>query len=365
MAKHARHYRKKAGNSAETATKKKSHRVLKWLLFVILIILFAGAAYGVHMYIQAKTALDKTYSSVDKKEETKASKKIAKRDPLSILLLGTDTGDEGRTEVNGNSDTIIVATVNQGTKKTTLTSIPRDTLAEMVGTSNFNFTRINAANNIGGPKMALNSVSSLLNVPLTYYVSVNMTGLKQIVDAVGGIDVDVSLEFTFNASTFKKGKMHLNGQQALDYSRMRKEDPENDYGRQKRQRQVITAVVKSASSVGTLANFQELLTAVSANMQTNFTTSQMIDIFKNYRVAAQTISSDYVKGVNAWSGSAAIQVASTTELQRISDAIRSELGLSQETLNNTVTKENELNAASGFIYENPTIEQNFTVYDLN
>ncbi|MFC6315605.1 LCP family protein [Lapidilactobacillus achengensis] len=362
MAKHARRDRLKA--QAGT-TGKKSHHVLKWILLTVIVILFAGASYGVHMYIQAKTALDKTYSSVDTKKEKKASVTLAKRDPLGVLLLGTDTGDEGRTEVNGNSDTMIVATVSQSTKKTTLTSIPRDTLAEMVGAASFNFRRINAANNIGGSKMALASVSSLLNVPLTYYVSINMSGLKQIVNAVGGVDVEVAFDFAYNGSSFKKGQMHLNGQQALDYARMRKDDPENDYGRQKRQRQVITAIVKSASSVGTIANFTKLLNAISTNMQTNFTTNQMIDIFKNYRVAAKTVSSDYIKGVNAWSNSAAIQVAPTAELQRISDAIRSELELSQETLDNAVTKENALNGQSGFIFENPTINQNYTIYPLS
>lgn len=364
MTRHSRskHQRMKNEQQPLHRPRHKQHRGLKIGLLILVLVLFVGAGYGIHLYRQAKSALDKTYSSVDSKKEAKTSKLIAASDPLGILLLGTDTGTGGRTEKNGNSDTIIVATVNPKTNKTTLTSIPRDTLAQIIGENSFDFRKINAANNIGGAKMALNSVSKLINVPLTYYVRVNMAGLKQIVNAIGGVDVTVPFDFESNNSTFTKGKMHLNGQQALDYAQMRYEDPEGDYGRQKRQRAVITSIVKSAMSAGTLANFKDLLEAVSDNMETNFTSEQMIDIFQTYRKAGKKISSDYLHGVSAYADSASVQIASTSELQRISDAIRSELDLTQETVDNATTKENKLNEQNGFIFENPQVEQEFTIY---
>ncbi|MCH4056584.1 MAG: LCP family protein [Lactobacillaceae bacterium] len=367
MAKHARSERlKQAASESDQVTPKKSHRVLKIILISLAVVLVAAGAYGIHLYAQAKSALDKTYSSVDKAAEVKTAKVVAATEPFSVLLLGTDTGDEGRTEVNGNSDTIIVATVNPKKNQTTLISIPRDTMAEIIGTSTFDFEKVNAANNVGGAKMALNTVSKLINVPLTNYISINMGGLKKIVEAVGGVEVEVPFSFSSNGSTFTKGKMKLDGKQALDYARMRYEDPEGDYGRQKRQRQIITAILKSAASTGTLANFTKLMDAISDNLTTNFTTEQMITIFKNYRSSATNVTSDHLQGISAYAGDAAVQVPATTELQRVSDIVRTELGLEKETISNSTTKENDYNEQqNGFIFDNPTEVQNYYVYPLN
>jgi LCP family protein required for cell wall assembly len=341
---------------------KKKKPILKIILLVLAAVLLVGAAYGVHLLQQTRNAIDKTYSSVDKAKEAKVSKVVVAKDPISILLLGTDTGAFGRKDVNGNSDTIIVATINPKTKRTTLTSVPRDTMGQIVGTTNYDFEKINSANLRGGPKMALNSVSKLLNVPLTNYVSINMGGLQQIVDAVGGVDVDVTFAFSYGGSTFTKGKMHLNGQQALNYARMRYTDPRGDYGRQERQRDIIESIIKSAASTGTLANFQKLLDSISNNVRTNLTFDQMVAIFKGYRGAAKTVESDHVQGIGAYWGKTAVQIAATTELQRVSDKIRTELGLEKETVNNETTRQNQLNATNGFNFKNPTTIQNFEVH---
>jgi LCP family protein required for cell wall assembly len=233
----------------------------------------------------------------------------------------------------------------------------------MVGTSSYNFRKINAAYDIGGAKMALNSVSKLVNVPLTNYVSVNMGGLEKIVKAVGGVNVTPTLTFSYGGYHFTKGKkIHLNGKAALAYSRMRHEDPQGDYGRQARQRQIIEAIIKSAVSTGTLTNFQSFLDSISNNVTTNLTFDQMVAIFKDYRGAAKKIKSDHLQGISGWWGSASIQVASTTELQRVSDNIRSELGLAKETVSNETTRQNTLNATYGFNFDHPMTEQNFTVF---
>ncbi|MGO3900405.1 MAG: LCP family protein, partial [Lactiplantibacillus argentoratensis] len=105
-----------------------------------------------------------------------SSTKIDTTKPLSILLLGVDTGADGRID-KGNSDTIMVVTINPQTKKTLITSIPRDSLAEMVGDQDTNVQKLNAAYNIGGSKMAKASVSKLFNVPIDYYATINMGGL--------------------------------------------------------------------------------------------------------------------------------------------------------------------------------------------
>ncbi|MGI2747160.1 LCP family protein, partial [Bacillus cytotoxicus] len=90
--------------------------------------------------------------------------------------------------------------------------------------------------------------------PINYYIEVNMEGFKDIVDAVDGVDVNNDLEFTQNKHHFAKGNIHLTGDEALAYTRMRKADSRGDFGRQMRQRQVMQAVIKKGASFSSLTN---------------------------------------------------------------------------------------------------------------
>lgn len=131
------------------------------LIGLILVVgLFTVGAYALRLYSQAKYAIDNTYHATKH-----VSTDIAQKKPFAVLLLGVDTGADGRIE-KGNSDTMIVAVINPKTKKTTMVSIPRDTAAELIGTKEFNMQKINAAYNVGGSDMAINTVSKLVNVPI-------------------------------------------------------------------------------------------------------------------------------------------------------------------------------------------------------
>ena len=172
----------------------------------------------------------------------------------------------------------------------------------------------------------------------------NMGGMRKIVDGVGGVDVKVPLTFSYGGYTFTKGKtMHLNGSQALAYSRMRYDDPRGDYGRQLRQRQVITSILQHAVSVDTIKNLDSVLDSTSKNIRTNLTFDSMVAIAKNYRGCTQNISSDYLHGAGAMIGGASYQVMRDKELQRTSDIVRSELGLDSTKLDNNETYQNSKN----------------------
>ena len=126
---------------------------------------------------------------------------------------------------------MIVATLNPKKKKMTLTSIPRDTVMSIPGYSSYSPSKINSAYDFGGAGTAIRAVQKLLNVPIDYYGLINMGGLEKIVDGVGGIDVTPKLTFKYGNADVKKGvKIHLDGKAALDYSRMRYDDPKGDYG---------------------------------------------------------------------------------------------------------------------------------------
>ncbi|MGX4763863.1 LCP family glycopolymer transferase [Holzapfeliella sp. JNUCC 72] len=344
--------------------KRRNKRIRRFILALFALAIVSSGMYVWYLYAQSKSAINQSYQPTSKDiENPRTTDAFNGEKSFSILLLGTDTGAEGREELNGNSDTIMVATVNPKTQKITLTSIPRDTMAEMVSSKNFNIQKINAAYNIGGADMALSSASELLNIPLNYYMTINMGGLEQVIDAVGGVDVDVPFDFSYGWTNFKKGKMHLTGHGALDYSRMRYEDPEGDYGRQKRQRQVIEAILKNAISFNSLQNFQSILNSVSQNIRTNVTFDDMVSIFMHYRSSASQIESDYLHGMNAYIGGASYQVMATSELQRVSDKLRKELSLPTEKIENNETRQNQLNTT--FSFEDYTTDQTYYLYSKN
>ncbi|WP_029606413.1 LCP family protein [Companilactobacillus farciminis] len=372
----SRQHRQRTRNSALASNNvgKIKRPFVKILGLVFLVMIFVMGAYGFRLYAQAQNSLGKTYKAIDGK---KVSTRINNKQPISILLLGVDTTDNGirdtETNYRGNSDTMIVVTVNPKTNKTTMVSVPRDTMAQIWKSSTNNtrkIQKINSAYNIGNEGSAVATTEKLLNVPIDYYVKVDFNSLKQIVNAVGGVDVNVPFSFSYGdtgekESHFKKGKMHLNGKQALDYSRMRYEDPEGDYGRQKRQRQVITAIIKSAASANTFTHYQKVLNSISSSMTTNLSFSDMQSVFFNYRGAAKNIDSDHVQGYGSMIEGSSYEVAPTKELRRVSNKLRKQLGLSEEQLNNEETRLNTLNEARGFSFDSGTANQNYTIFTRN
>nr|WP_317697775.1 LCP family protein [Xylocopilactobacillus apis] len=354
-------------STSGTSKKHKSHKVLKVLLLIFSLCLMSVGVYACKYYTEARTKINKTFRP---NHDKNADIRIKKKQNLSVLILGIDTGEEGRID-RGNSDTMIVATVNPDDKKMQLVSIPRDTAAQICGNKEFKMTKINAAYNIGGAPMAKRTVSELLNVPINYYITLDMKGLEKVVNAVGGIDVDVPFTFTSEATggqTFNKGMRHLDGGMALAYSRMRHEDPDGDYGRQKRQQQVIKAIIQRAISFNGIQHFSGLLDSISSSMATDISFDNMVGLFNNYRSAADNMSSDSLKGQNAWVQTPdydfplSFQIVSNTELQRVSDKLRTGLGLEKTPINNAETKENALNPNFKF---DVTYDQNYVIQPLD
>src|SRR5699024_508870 len=293
--------------------------------------------------------------------------KIANRQPISILVLGVDQGIEGRHD-RGNSDTMILATANPQKNSATMTSIPRDTLADIKGDpgDKYFMFRVNSAYEIGGHESSMKTVSSMLNVPINYYLEVNMKALKSLVNAVGGVDVNVPFDFSYDWCDFHKGKQHLNGRHAVAYVRMRKEDPRGDYGRQMRQRQVIEAIMHKAMSVNTLSNYRKLIDIFNKYVKTNLTFNDMLSLTLNYRGCAKNLKSGYIQGHDAWIDGSSIQVASTEELQKATNRIKKNVRLGTETLDNEETQQNELNEQNSHIkWDDPQAFTNYRIYDQN
>lgn len=350
-------------NSRVQNHKYKNHRIWLWATGVIvLVVIIIAAAYFASVYFKTKNAVDKTY---DPHTAVKTTGEFNGKKRFAVLLMGTDTGALDRTERRGRTDTMILAVVNPAKKHYTLISIPRDTMAQMIGSDTFKTEKINAAYEFGGARMAMDTASKLINVPIKYYAVVNMGGIMKMIRYVGGINIKPTLSFEYGGYVFKKGRLtHMGGAGALAYSRMRYDDPKGDYGRQARQRQVITTLIRKTVSVSSLSNLDSILTSVSSNVRTNLPFSALQQIAVNYRSCANSSSSDYLHGYNAMIKDAAYQVQPTSELQRISNLARSELGLEKEIIANNETFQNEQNIAKGFNFKSGKIQQ-YHIYDYS
>ena len=266
----------------------------KWLLItgIILLVLLIGiGAYVYTVYNSLTSAVDSMHEPVDR-ETTKRTETLSleQQEPFSVLMLGVDErdGDSGR------SDTMIVMTVNPEKQSVKMLSIPRDTRTEIVGHGTTD--KINHAYAFGGVAMSMDTVENFLDIPIDYYMQINMEGFKDIVDSVGGVTVNNDLDFTYEGVHFPEGAVTLDGEKALKFSRMRYEDPRGDFGRQLRQRMIIQAVLKEGASLNSLTNFDDIFAALSKNIKTNLTFNEMVDIQKNYKQAAGNIEQLTING---------------------------------------------------------------------
>ncbi|MCH6268562.1 LCP family protein, partial [Neobacillus citreus] len=257
-------------------TQKKKRKWVKITLITLLVLFLSFGIYSYSIYKSFKTAVDTMHQPIERKQSDKRQEPVeVKKDPFTVLMLGVDErqGDKGR------SDSMIVLAVNPQKQSVKMLSIPRDTRTEIVGKGKED--KINHAYAFGGVPMAMDTVENFLDIPIDYYIQINMEGFKDIVDAVGGVTVQNDLDFTVGQYHFAKGKITLNGDEALSYSRMRHEDPRGDFGRQERQRQIIQAVIKEGASLSTLTNFSDIFSALGKNVKTNLTFDQMAAIQKN------------------------------------------------------------------------------------
>lgn len=241
-------------------------------------------------------------------------------DPFSVLLLGVDErdGDKGR------SDTIVVMTVNPTAQSTKIISLPRDTLAELIGRDKKD--KINHAYAFGGTTMAVASIETLLDIPIDYVATINMEGFESIVDAVGGISVTNDFEFQVDDFNFPEGDIQLDGQNALTYVQMRHQDPRGDFGRQDRQKQIIEGILRKGASLSGLMNHKSIFQALGHSIRTNMTFDEMVDIQKNYRSALGKIEQlHFQKGNGQMLDGIWYYVMDDNELLDITDELKEHL----------------------------------------
>ena len=307
-------------------------KIILMFLSLLTVTVIGIGAYGLTILNQTTGTLSKTYKSFG--NETNV---IAENKPMTILLMGVDTGNGSREDPwAGNSDTMILVTVNPRTKETTMTSLERDILTNVSSDGQTVQEKLNAAYAQGGAKLAIKTIQDLLNIHIDRYVMINMKGLIQLVDKIGGItvnnpfDFDISIEENEPEYTAKiaPGRHEINGEQALVYSRMRYQDPEGDYGRQ---REVIKKIVEKVLSLNSLSHYKGIIDSVSDNMQTNISldSNSLLQLL-GYKDALSTIHQYQLKGEDATlADGGSYQIVTSKHLLKIQNIIRKALGMKE------------------------------------
>lgn len=200
------------------------------------------------------------------------------KDSFNILISGIDTG--GPIGVTSRSDVNIVMTINPKTHEILLTHIPRDFYVYLHGITSSKDKLTHAG--IYGVDMTLKTVEDLLDIDIDYYIRVNFTTVEKMVDAIGGVDVVSDQAFSEYGYSFKKGINHLDGENALMFSRIRHVLPGGDRDRGRHQEAVITAIFnKITTSEVLLKDYNKLLSSLSDTFQTNLKTSDFKKIIKH------------------------------------------------------------------------------------
>ncbi len=217
---------------------------------------------------------------------TYSTKKIT--EPFTILLMGVDgTGDGISNNGSFNGDSLMLITFNPKTLSATVFSIPRDTYVPI----SCNGNRENKINSsaYGGTSCVVKTIENLTKIDIDYYMKINFSGVVSLVDDLGGIDVDVPVDFCEQDSLrrfdeyeicLKKGEQKLNGEQALALARHRHSLPLGDFQRVQHQQLVMEAMVNKLKTVKDVDAFYKILSDVTNNIDTNMTTNQMLSFFK-------------------------------------------------------------------------------------
>ncbi|MFC3928673.1 glycopolymer--peptidoglycan transferase LytR [Streptococcus caprae] len=320
---------------------KLTRKILVMLAMIVLTTVVAVGIYFSTAYNFTVDSLKGTFKSYGNDTITA----IEQTEPISILLMGVDTGSAERTDQwVGNSDSMMVVTVNPKTKETTVTSLERDILISLTGPEDNSMNgvqaKLNAAYASGGAEMAIMTVEDLLDIDLDYYVQINMQGLVDLVDAVGGITVTNDFDFPIKiyeqepeyTAQVQPGTHKINGDQALVYARMRYDDPEGDYGRQRRQRIVIQKIMEKLLAYDSLSSYQKVISAVSDNVQTDIKiNSTTIPSLLGYKDALENVSNYQLHGQDAEFDGGSYQILTSDHLLETQNRIKSQLGQATST----------------------------------
>jgi polyisoprenyl-teichoic acid--peptidoglycan teichoic acid transferase len=268
----------------------------RWVVLGLLVLLVLFVAWSVASYLAVASGVSKANDRVP----AGVRRQLAKKDglmvstPTTILVLGTDGGTQkGRAGAN-RSDSIMLIRTDPGKKRLAFLSIPRDLQVEI---PEVGLAKINAANQIGGPALALRTVKDLTGLDVNHVMFVDFDRFRELIDAVGGIDIDVPRPIrsdrfdcpyktakrcaSWQGWRFARGPQHMDGRRALVYSRVRHNllDPsETDFSRSRRQQEVVEATLDKVTGLGTALKLPFVGDSLTAPLATDLGAWQLMQL---------------------------------------------------------------------------------------
>lgn len=266
----------------------------------LLISMYNNEITGSFVSANYKTLFESVYPEIAKETKVryKYSKKMANKDlelnsnkkltePFTMLLMGVDTESSEGVKANSsfNGDTLMLIAFNPKTLNATVFSIPRD-LYVPISCRNNNENKINSSA-AGGTSCVIETIENLVGIDVDYYAKINFRGVVDLVDAVGGVDIDVQYSFCeqdshrnfSNKICLDKGYQHVDGEEALAFARHRHTLPAGDLTRIQNQQVLVEAMARQMVSLDSLNEMKEVLNAVSNNISVNMTTNQILSSY--------------------------------------------------------------------------------------
>ena len=279
-----------AQNLDETIPQHKVKRRLRKgraaILVAVFLLVITGITYAIFSEDDSKTVAGLTAPAMGK---------------INILVLGADE----REDDVGRSDTTFVATIDTDAKKVTMLSIPRDTRVRIPG---HGWDKINHAYAFGGSKLSKTSVENLLGVKIDYTVVVNINGFIRMIDAIGGVTIDIDKRMQYadpyddNGGLYinlQPGVQKLNGKTAIEYVRYR--DDEGDIGRVARQQKFLKALLQEFTKPQLITKLPELVKQFSTALRTDMPRNEMLKLIPTVSDAAKSgLATEWVSGTPIW-----------------------------------------------------------------
>ncbi|MCM3088114.1 LCP family protein [Bhargavaea ginsengi] len=325
--------------------------ILKGLIITSLCAVLCVAAYAVHLMQKAESAADEAYESIGRDQSTLREERVEPlTDNVSILFVGVDDSEvRGKGMDSSLSDALLVATLNNEDKSVSLLSIPRDSLVYIpeVGYKD----KITHAHAYGGTKASMESVEELLDIPIDYYVEMNFHAFIDVVDALGGIEVDVPYErlekdendqYTIQ---LEPGLQELDGRHALALARTRMLD--NDIERGKRQQMILEALADKATDVKSLTKYGDVLDALGKNMKTNMKMNEMMSLAAYLKNGMPEIDPVQLAGTDDMSTGTYYWILDEGSLADVKDNLQVHLGLKTGSTRLTVGSDSDDEYATG------------------
>ncbi len=303
----------------------KGKKIWLWSLVTVLFLGAFGAGALLHTYRRMTGGHGSISQTIKDMKETafEPTQGFAGQDKLTIVCMGIDdnwTNSDVVYTSSARTDTLFVLTLDLKNKKATMLSIPRDTYAHIVGTKNDWHFKINAAYTTGGPERTVATVNEFLGANANHYMVLNIDATKKMVDAIGGVDVNVEHEMHYHdkwghlSIDLHPGEQHLMGDDAVGYARYRHPDnprkvtPEDgDERRMYRQHLLLRAMVDKAKTFANVTQAPHLVDVAMGSIRTDLTRQQLFDlaaIFKGIQqgdIRTASLPGDDFRGADgAW-----------------------------------------------------------------